>query len=293
VAWLPVAGAGYSNSPLSPSDLQTKKFFDPGWTTAPQDSPQTYMRNAEPPLSFDVDRVPPVPGQYETITVNAGSALSTSAGSLLGIPDDWSWVVKFGALSDLLNRESVAKDALRAEYCAKRYAQGLVLLAGASALLGLRVNNVPLDIDSAKNGDFFNPGWQAAAAGPPQSAYVAGLNLVGFNPAPDSDSAYSVTAHVVENAPIPSTPGDTIQLSREDFDAVLDYAQHLAAFKLGGAEFLATMPLYQRFLKRAAIYNSKLVGMSELYKSMYETSQLEEQRNPRYATSAPPEVPNA
>lgn len=292
VAWLPTTGLGYPNSPLSPSDLQTKKYFDPGWTTL-GGAPQTYLRNAEPPLSFDVDRTVAVAGNYELITVDASGALLSTVASLLGIPDDWSWVVKFGALSDLLNRESLAKDALRAEYCAKRYAQGLMLLEGASALLGLRVNNIPLDVDSVKNGDFFNPEWQAAVAGAPQSAYVAGLNLVAFNPKPNSSIAYSVTAYVVENAPVPVNPTDKIQLSREDYDAVLDYAQHLAAFKLGGAEFLATMPLFQRFLKRAAIYNSKLVGMSELYKSMYETSQLEEQRNPRYATSSPLEVPNA
>lgn len=282
VAWLPSTHIGFSNSPLTPSDLQTKKYFDPGWTTAHQETPQTYLRNAEPPLSFDVDREPPVPGQYELITVNAGTALSSTAASILGIPDDWSWVVKFGALSDLLNRESLAKDALRAEYCAKRYAQGLVLLRDASALLGLRVNNIPFDVDSLKNADYFNPSWQELA-GSPKAAYVAGLNLIAFRDCPDSSTAYSVTAHVVQNAPLPVLPGDSIQLSREDYDCILDYGQHLAAFKLGGGEFLATMPLYDRFMKRAAIYNSKLAATSELQKSMYEISQLEQQRNPTYS----------
>lgn len=287
IAWHPDSSSGYSNSPLFPSDLQTKRFYEPDWTTAPQGPPQTYLCNAEPPLSFDVDRIPPVPGQYEVITVIMGRPFLTTADSLIGIPDDWSWVVKFGALSDLLNRENLAKDPLRAEYCYQRYQQGLALLNAAAALLELRVNNIPLDLDSVRNGDYFNPGWQATVAGPPQSGYVAGLNLIGINPRPDSSTAYSVTARVVQNAPVPTNLSDKIQLSREDYDAVLDYAQHLAAFKLGGAEFSDSMPLFNHFLKRAALYNSKIAATSELYKTMYETSQLEEKRNPRYSGSEP------
>jgi hypothetical protein len=213
-----------------------------------------------------------------------GLPFSTTAASLLGIPDDWSWVLKFGALSDLFNRENLAKDLLRAEYCSKRYQDGLALLNAASALLGLRVNNIPLDIDSLKNGDYFNPGWQAATHGSPQSAYVAGLNLIACQPAPDSDGAYSATAHVVQNAPVPVNLTDKIQLSRDDFDAILEYAQHLAALKLGGEEFAATLPLYDHFMKRAGVYNSKLAAMSELQKTMFEISQLEEKRNPRYSS---------
>jgi non-ribosomal peptide synthetase component F len=250
------------------------------------------MRSAEPPLSFDVDRVPPVPGQYETITVNAATALSSAGASVLGIPDDWSWVVKFGALSDLFGRESVAKDSTRAEYCAKRYAHGLTVLTNAAALLGIRLSNVPLDIDSARNADYFNPAWQAFA-GVPTRAYVMGLNLVAFSPQPNSSTAYSVTAHVVQNAPVPVNQGDPIQLSREDFDAVLDYSQHLAVLKVGGAEFAMTMPLLDRFMKRAVVYNSKLAAMGELQRAMYETSQLESERNPRYSSAVAPEGANA
>jgi hypothetical protein len=286
VAWHPLPGLGFSNAPLSPGDFWDKESFDPDWTTAPQEAPMSYLQSAEPPLSFDVDRIPPVVGDYEVLSVNAGSALSTSAASLLGIPDDWSWVVKFGALADLLSRESNAKDPLRADYCNKRYDQGLALLGQASAVLSLRLNNIPLPIDAVRNGDDFNPGWQASAAAPPTSAYVAGLNLIGFGPKPDA-VPYSVTASVVQNAPLPANSAALLQVGRDDYDSVLDYAQHLAAFKMGGSNFTDTLPLFQSFLNRAALYNSKLKQLGFFTRPMYEVSQLESERNPVYDTVSP------
>ncbi len=277
VAWLPDTGLGYTNSPLFPADGLEKEFFEAGWTIDAQGIPNLWLASSEPPLSFDVDRVAPVPGSFDLLTVNTGSALSTAAPTVLGVPDDWAWVVKWGALADLLSRESNAKDALRAQYAEKRYREGLALLAVAPAVLLLRIGNLTFELDAVTNGDQFNFGWQALAAGPPQVGYVAGLNLVAFN-LPDSGS-YSVTATVVMNAPFVDGNGN-LQISRQDYDAIIDYAQHLAAFKLGGSEFVATMPLYQRFLKQAAIYNSKLGQLGVFRLTMYETSQLESERNP-------------
>lgn len=286
VAWLPIAGFGYVLAPLTPSDPWDKESFDFGWLTAASEPPTSFLRSAEPPLAFDVDRVPPIGGDYEILSVNAGPALVTTSATLLGVPDDWSWVVKWGALGDLLSRESNSKDDLRAAYCDKRYQEGLALLTDAPAVLALRLNNVPLAVDAVRNGDDFNVGWQAAPAGTPANVYAAGLNLLGFGPKPDA-GPWSITATVVENAPLPALPTDPIQLARDDYDAVLDYAQHLAAFKMGGQEFAATIPLYQAFVKRASLYNAKLAELGFFQRPMYEVSQLEAQRNPVYEGAGP------
>ncbi len=281
VAWLPVTGQPVA---LVPSDPWDKDSFDSDWLAAGAEPPSAFLRSAEPPLAFDVDRIPPVPGEYEVLSVDAGPVLSINSATLLGIPDDWSWVIKFGALADLLNREANSKDSLRAEYCDSRFKEGLMLLAGASALLALRANNLPLSVDSVRNGDDFNANWQALAPGSPQAGYIAGLNLLCVSPQPSG--LFSLTATVVQNAPLPALPTDTIQLGRDDYGAVLDYAQHLAAFKMGGAEFAATLPLYQGFVKRAMLYNSKLSELGIFQRPMYEISQLERERNPVYP--APP-----
>ena len=279
VAWLPTGTAAYTAAPLQQSDVWAQRAFDSNWTTAAQGQPTVWMQSSEPSLSFDVNRVPPCAGNYDVVTVKAGPTLSTTAATILGVPDDWSWVVKFGALACLFGQEGLAKDSLRAGYCEQRYQEGLKLMRAASALLEIRINNIPLWVDSVYNADRFNPNWQGAAPGPPTSCYVMGLNLIAFGPPPDAGS-YSCSATVVQNAPVPVNAGDYIQVARSDYDSVLDESQHLAMLKAGGAEFLATIPMHQSFLRRAALYNQTLEPMGFFKKPMFELSQLEEERNP-------------
>ena len=282
VTWLPAAGMGFSPTILKQSDVWAKRSFDSGYTVRSQQPPFVWMQATEPPPRFDVDNVPPVTGQYELLCVRSGgvaSAVSPPGAQPLSVPDDWSWIVKWGALGDLLSRESNAKDTLRAEYCQKRYTEGLQFLSSASSILSLQVNGIPLFVDAVTNGDRFNSQWQAAAQGPPQSCYTTGLNLVGF-PAPDA-GPYGALLSVVQNAPVPVNPGDYIQVARSDYDSILDMAQHIAMFKLGGEEFAATIPLYQKFLDRAAVYNRKLKAMGQFQWALADVSRTEEERNPR------------
>lgn len=285
IAWLPTTGFGYTNKILRQSDMWANRAFDPYYTTSAQEPPSTWMQNTEPPPSFDVDRVPPVAGSYDVLSINAGGEWIEAQDNTLSVPDDWTWVFKWGALMDLLSRESNAKDAVRAEYCKARYQEGLALLEAMPTVLAVRMNNIPLAIDAIRNGDDFNPAWQSVAAGPPTSAYVTG-NLVALSPMPDSSTAYSMTVSVVQNAPV---GGTYIQVARDNFDAIIDYAQHLAMFKAGGQELLDTIPLYQRFQRKAAQYNSKLREMGFFSMSQLELSQAQEQQSPRYSLGSGPQ----
>ena len=301
VAWLPAVGQGYPNKILRQSDMWANRAFDPYYTTAAQEPPSTWMQNTEPPISFDVDRVPPVPGRWDILSVNAGEAWTAGIDALVSIPDDWTWVFKWGALMDLLSGESNAKDTLRAEYCKARYQEGLALLESMPTALALRMNNIPMTLDAVRNGDDFNPSWQSAALtwaeisehwedvdfswaapeGPPKQGYAAG-NLIAFSPLA---AEFSVTVSVCQNAPV---GGTYVQVARDCFDAVIDYAHHLAMLKQGGAEFVATIPLYQRFQKKAAQYNSKLKEMGVFEMPQLELSMAQEQQSPRYSLGAGP-----
>ena len=286
VAWLP-SGILYKPSALRQADAMSKSFYDRGWMNAAAAPPRTYLQSSQPPLSFDVDRTPPVTGNYEVMAVEAGAALTSAAPTILGVPDDWAWVVKFGALAELFGIESEAKDQMRSDYCAWRYRQGLALMTDTPAVLSAQVLGVPCSIDAVANADDFNPGWQASVfIGPPRSVYLAGQNML----APSSPSINSVVLQVVQNAPIPSVSTDPILLGREDYAAVLDEAQHLATLSLGGSEFMATVGLHKRFIERAALYNSKLLGLGDYPRSMYEVSQLESERAPVYGAVTPQEV---
>ena len=283
LAWLP--DNTYTPKPINQSDFWAERAFDPGWTTPPAEPPSNWMQNTEPPISFDVDRVPPVSGQWDVLTVDSGSAFSASASALMSLPDDWTWVAKYGALSDLLSRESPAKDIVRAEYCKQRYQEGLALLETAPLVLALRLNNIPMAVDAVVNADAFDPDWQGEAAGQPTRAFTT-RNLIAFAPKPDS--VYSATVSCCQNAPVPSVGGDYIQIAKDCYDSILDLSQHIAAFKLGGQEFLATIPLYQKAQRKAAQYNSKLKEMGFFEMPQLDLSQNNEMQNARYIPGAGP-----
>lgn len=280
LAYLPNAPG--INSTVWPDDTWGEQSYDPEYLQNPAGTPRTYLQSVQPPISFDTDRAPAFAGNYELLTVNAGDALDVASPTTLPIPDDWTHVIKWGALSDLFGRESNAKDPLRQQYCEQRYQMGLKLLSNAPALLAMRIGNVPLQIDSVRAADLYNVNWQSSAAAKPRTCLHAGLNLFALSPIPDSPALgdYSLTASVVENAPVPTADADFIQLGRDDLDAIIDYSQHLAALKMGGAEFTNTIPLFQRFMQRAQLYNAKLAELGEYTSVLYALSQRENQMNP-------------
>ena len=89
-------------------------------------------------------------GQYDVLSINSGPAWSAASDSLMNMPDDWTWVVKWGALADLLSKESNAKDVVRAEYCKKRYEEGLALLDNAPLVLAARISGKPVAVDAVQ-----------------------------------------------------------------------------------------------------------------------------------------------
>lgn len=276
------------NSPNKPSivwpdDTWSLQAFQNTYLQSSPGTPQMYLLNTEPPISFDVDRAPAFGGNYELLTVNAGTPLIFNAVNKLSIPDDWTDLIKWGALADLLGRESNAKDLPRSKYCELRYRMGLAALSNAAAILAIRLGNVPLQLDSVVELDTYQPGWQAATAATPTQAVTAGLNLIGLSPTPNA-SPYSLTATVVQNAPIPSLDGDFLQCGRDEYDVILDYAQHLAMFKTGGLEFASTAPLLRRFLMLAATYNSKLRELGEFTTALLARSPEQERHAPRLNT---------
>jgi hypothetical protein len=288
-----VTDVPYVNLPqpiaLFPADAWDEQSFNQNYIQTPAGTPFTptaYLLSTQPPISFDTDAPPAFGGSYELLTVEAGGALNVAAPATLNVPDDWTHVIKWGALADLFGRDSNARDPLRAQYCEQRYRMGLALLTSAAALLQFRINNVPVQLDSVRGADLFNSTWQGTTQGAPKSAYHSGLNLVAVSPLPDS-GLYTFTATVVENAPVPVLDTDFVQVGRDVLDALLDYSQHLATLKSGGAEFMATQQHLQRFLLLAATYNRKLMELGEFASYLLGLSQLEK----NLAPVETPEVP--
>ena len=281
MAYLPAIG---SPSTLWPEDTWAEQSFQQNYAQLPAATPLTYLMSTQPPIAFDAFPPPAFAGSYELLTVEGDGILSVSSPTLIKIPDDWTHILKWGALADLLSRESNAKDSLRAKYCEARYKMGLAMLSDAPALLALRIANQVLQVDSARSADNYRVGWQAETPKQPDMAFHAGLNLIGLASTPDA-GPYSLTATVVQNAPLPANDAAQIQAGRDEIDAIIEYAQHIATFKMGGSEFLSTLPLLEHFHKTASIYNSKLQEMAEFTSLLYGLSQRQERMAPR--TDAP------
>ena len=281
MAYLPAIG---SPSTLWPEDTWAEQSFQQNYAQLPAATPLTYLMSTQPPIAFDAFPPPAFAGSYELLTVEGDGILSVSSPTLIKIPDDWTHILKWGALADLLSRESNAKDSLRAKYCEARYKMGLAMLSDAPALLALRIANQVLQVDSARSADNYRVGWQAETPKQPDMAFHAGLNLIGLASTPDA-GPYSLTATVVQNAPLPANDAAQIQAGRDEIDAIIEYAQHIATFKMGGSEFLSTLPLLEHFHKTASIYNSKLQEMAEFTSILYGLSQRQERMAPR--TDAP------
>jgi hypothetical protein len=71
----------------------------------------------------------------DLITVDQGAALTAGVPTILGVPDDWAWVVKFGALADVLSLDGLAADPARAAYAKARWEQGVQQARTAAVVL--------------------------------------------------------------------------------------------------------------------------------------------------------------
>jgi hypothetical protein len=215
----------------------------------------------------------------DTITVNSGATLNQQIGVALGIPDDWTWVIKWGALADLLGMDGPARDPVRAQFAEQRYQQGVQIAKQVSCIMQVQVAGVNLAIDPLVDVDAYDPNWQGNTQKTPTTIGTAGLNLAAIYPVPDT--TYTFNFDLIVKAPVPVNDGDDVQLGREQVDMILDYAEHLAAFKMGGQEFLATVRHADNFLRESMAYNERLSAASRYITPDANQSVLETVSRPR------------
>jgi hypothetical protein len=286
VCWIPNPLLGYTPNCLVPVDAWAAQSFEANFPQAQPGYPRGWRRSTSPPLAFDVDIPPAVPGKYDLLTTNAGPRLSTTAATTLPIPNDWIWVLKWGALGNLLSRDTTARDSYRAKYCQMRYKQGVAALLKAPALFTARYNDIVISVDSVRDGDYYYANWQGLSPGEPRHVFYAGLNQMAIAPA----SNVSMTVSCIGNMTLPTSGASLIQLGQDDLEAVLNEAQHIASFKCGGGEFFNTLPLHDLFLRRCVLFNSKLAAQSDYKDLLYGRAQQESRENPLYQGVSPVEA---
>jgi len=190
---------------------------------------------------------------YEAITSQSGTPFAPPAATLLGIPNDFAWVLEWGALADLLGRESEATDRERAAYAMKRYQDGLNLLIKTPWIMLGNVNGVACSVDSLEETDRYSVGWDQNPSSFGPVIVTAGIDTF----AAPVGSSIGITC--LGNAPLLDATNTFLQVSRDSWDTVLDLAQGaFASFKMGGAEWKQALELEARAIKFCSAENSRL-----------------------------------
>ncbi len=221
----------------------------------------------------------------EFITGEAQSILSPEATTTLLVPSDFVPAIMWGAVADLLDMASEARDSERAQYARQRFEQYAEMLTGGGYPFvmsarggdgGMGGGPQLLFVDAVESLDRYMTGWRTVAQNP-TIVGTSGQNLVAF----PSSSVSELALFMVGNAVLPNADGDFLQVGREVTDAVLDYAQHIASFKMGWAEFSYTMPLFKNVVSVAGERNSHIRAMGEYRDLLHGKSQRESETVPR------------
>jgi len=280
--WVPAFPTDGPPVTLVRDDRLGEMYYEAGYVQAPAGIPSDYDVSSVAPLQFFVDIAPNVPGLYEIVAIQA-SPDSTSPPTTTGIfiPDDFIWVLKNGAMADILGRESEATDRPRAEYFQKRYQDGLKLLQNTPWILTAYINNVPVDTPSLVEQDGYAAEWDSKPA-TLQEIITTGIDF--FAVVPDINNPTSVTLSMLGNAPVPVLDSDPIQVSRDVLEAIIDYAQFLATIKIGGAEFQSALPLEANFIRLASMTNGRLVKTGAFIDVLYKQGARQEDYQERFST---------
>ncbi len=253
--------------------------FDKGyyqWPSAPA-MPSAFSEAELAPLELQIFPPPLSAGNIEAITVDSLNIDITNAASTFALPDEWVHAVKYAALADILTSGGQITDALRAQYCAQRYKQALAFARDATSIIRLTTNGLPLPIDAMTAIDAGCPYWRNQT-GSPQTAGVL-YDLLAITPG-IPDQVYSITADVVQSAPIPVDPGDYIQIGAENIDDIVNYAAHYLTLKSGGNEFKETMSLYDGFMQSVSVRKGVNAAKIQYFEPLFGQWQREESYRP-------------
>lgn len=242
----------FTPNTLYRDDTVAQEFYEPPLYELPAGTPQTFSLSSEPPLSWDVDIPPGQAGVYEAITLQSGAPFNPPTPTLLNIPDDFAWVLEFGALADLLGRQEEATDRERSVYCMKRYQDGLQLMLKTPWIELGKVNGAAVSLDSLYSLDRYDCNWDSDPQNFGPVIVTAGTDFIGV----PVNAGIGVT--VLGNAPILDSTGTWVQVSRSDWDTVLDLAQSRSLFKISGAEWKSGLELERRALLACAAENVRL-----------------------------------
>jgi hypothetical protein len=203
----------------------------------------------------------------------------------LPIPPSLDWVLKYSMLQDQFEFDGQCRDPHRAEYCARRYEDSLVLGRNYPSVYNCWLNGRPIVVGGVKDVAARRPRWHNTPGLPAVVGMVSWNHLI-VAPQPTSaqlaDTPLTLTVEVQSQPPLLVDDADTVQLPREYHELLVDFAHHLAMLKTSGAEFAMTIGAYKDLLEAAMEFNQRLQARAAdlwLFKKRATTDQ---QSKPRW-----------
>lgn len=274
--------------PLTRADEWAADHYQPTWPVDGADEESyAYSVTAVPPLFLQVIPPPTAEGTLSLVSVNKVATIDPTVSAVIRIPTDWMWVIKYGALSDLLQNDGLALDPARSAYCEQRWQQGIEMAKKMPVVLTARIDDVVTITNGLADLDSYQPLWQLVA-GQPLEVGMAGSNLLCTVP-PAGSNLYTVTLDVVRNAPVPALPTDILQISADVFDSILDYAQHAALFKEGGGQLQLAQALLDRAASAAGVELAVQQASQPARRPLLRQQRQDEDASPRELEPAPAE----
>lgn len=271
----------FSPTTLYRDDTVALEWFESPLYQLPAGTPQTFQLSSEPPLAFDVDITPDQAGVYEAIVSQSGPVFNPPAATLLGIPNDWAFILEYGALADLLKKEPESSDHERADYCAKRYQDYLGVISKTPWIMLGNVNGVACSVDSLEESDRYSVGWDLNPSNFGPMLVTAGIDTL----AAPVNSSVGITC--LGNAPLLDASGTYLQVSRDSLNTVLDLAQSLACFKMAGADWKQALELEARAIQFCASENSRLKSLGSFSDVLLDRGSSQDRAQSRYNTKTP------
>lgn len=258
----------------------------PTWnsTSSSINPPTDYTVGLQLPLNMEFTPQPTVAGSLALVTINSRPDLDpANTTTILGIPDDLCWIVKFGALADILSSDGPGEDLTRAQYCEARWSDGIRLARVVNFVRHAFVNGRPAFIDSVSEMDQAMPNWVSDLAGAPQHLAVM-QNILASSPITDNSNP-TLVLDITPKFPVPALT-DFVQLGKENLDVIMDYAEHLAHFKEGMSEISTSLQLYKNFVTLAAVQNDRLRQVVKTFDVMGGNTTREKHTNLRRTSDA-------
>lgn len=229
--------------------------------------PKAYTVSYNPQLTVDLWPEPQVESTLGVNGVVSGATLTPTGGpTVLGIPNDMSFLLKYRVMADLLSGDGLQRCPQIADYCDMRFQEGLDDVGSYLSLLWQNDGGPRGPITAVAQWDQVRPQWlQQPNTGSPRAVAQLNWNTIGIRPIPDT--TYNITFECIRKAIIPTLDTDFLQVGKAVMQAIFDYAQHIAMIKIQGREFQSSMTMYKRARALALEYKQQIASQGYLYQA--------------------------